>query len=142
VRVWDVAQRKESAKLSGTTAMTSVAFAPDGKTLAAGGLDNSVWLWDATNWQAKPRPLTGHTERVNAVAFSPDSQRLASGSEDRTARIWEVATGTCQATLTGHEREVLGVAFSPDKTTLATGSADRTARLWDVATGQEKKALR
>jgi WD40 repeat protein len=59
-----------------------VAFSPDGKTLAAGGFQGKVWLWDFTN-PAHPtklgQPPTGPTSAVTSVAFSPDGKTLAAG---------------------------------------------------------------
>ena len=63
--------------------MYSVAFSPDGRTLASGSLDGTVRLWDVTD-PAHPRPLgqplTGRRAAVDSVAFSPDGRTLASGS--------------------------------------------------------------
>jgi len=70
----------------------SVAFSPDGQTLALGSWDNAVRLWQVAN--ALMRTLEGHTDRVMSVAFSPDGKTLASGSDDKTVRLWRVADGT------------------------------------------------
>ena len=62
--------------------VNSVAFSPDGRTLAAGSADDKVWLWNITN-PAHPaqlgQPLTGASGGVASVAFSPDGQTLAAG---------------------------------------------------------------
>src|SRR5437870_4437613 len=68
----------------------SVAFSPDGKTLATASADGTVKLWDAA--AGTPRQTwAGHLDCVSAVAFSPDGKFLATGSHDKTARLWEVA---------------------------------------------------
>ncbi|MFH8799416.1 trypsin-like peptidase domain-containing protein [Streptomyces sp. NPDC017936] len=121
--------------------LQSVAFSPDGRTLATASDDHSVRLWNVAT--GKPgRTLSGHTAPVYSVAFSPDGRTLATGSWDHTARLWNVATGEVQATLKKHTNKVHSVAFSPDGRTLATGSWDHTARLWDVAGGKALATLK
>jgi WD40 repeat protein len=120
--------------------INSIAFSPDGKTLATGDGDGSVSLWEVTTGQEVKR-LKGHTDVVTSVAYSPDGKMLALGSEDKTVRVWEVATGQEVKQLTGHTGMVTAVAYSPDGKTLASGSWDGTVRVGGVATGQEVKQL-
>ena len=68
--------------------ISSLAFSPDGKTLAS-ATSGGIALLDLSTLQVK-KSLSGHTDRVNSVAFGPDGQTLASGSEDGTVLIWEL----------------------------------------------------
>ena len=123
-----------------TDTVYSVAFSPDGTTLASGSADNTIILWDATTGQYK-ETLIGHKRAVYSIAFSPDGTTLASGSWDRTIKLWDTATWKYRHTLVGHEKVVYCVAFSPDGQILASGSADKAIILWDTTTGKRVETL-
>ena len=136
IGIWfyDTATLQEVDLFTGHTSwVTSIAFSPDGGTLAsgAGWQDNTIRLWDAVTGEHK-RTLTGHSWSVVSVAFSPDGRTLASGSGDQTVRMWDVVTGEQKWSFTDSRSRVNSIAFSPDGETLASGHWDGTLRLWDV----------
>lgn len=90
----------------------SVAFSPDGRTLASASPDNTIKLWD-TATGVEQRTLTGHSDLVRSVAFSPDGRTLASAADDKTIKLWNTATGVEQRTLTGHVGTVESVVNQP-----------------------------
>jgi len=120
--------------------IVSLAFSPDGRTLALGCRDGIIELWDARTGQPSGRLEEG-SHYVWSVAFSPNGERLASGSNDNAVRIWNPHTGKLLGSLVGHDQAVHSVAFSPDGRTLASGGWDSTVRIWNLFTFQEMLRL-
>ncbi|WP_414567827.1 WD40 repeat domain-containing protein [Nostoc sp. CCY 9925] len=93
LQLWDVSRKKVIHFLAGhNDPINSVAFSPDGQTLASGSRDGSVKLWDV---QSGKELLTlsnqsddGFCDPVTCVAFSSDGKTLVSSSEDGIIQIW------------------------------------------------------
>ena len=137
--LYDTATHQEVALLTGhVSGVESVAYSPEGETIASGSGDGTVRLWDA-NTGEHLQTLEGHTDWVFSVSYSPDGQIIASGARDGTIRLWDADTGEHLQTLKGHTSAVESVAYSPDGQTLVSGSLAGTALLWEVesSTGVE-----
>src|SRR5262249_57674896 len=111
----------------------AVGWGGDGKTVATGGTDKLIRLWDPAGMKLRAL-LQGHTAGVEGLAFTPNSSRLASAGGDGTVRLWDPATGQELAVLRGPTAAVRALAFSPDGKTLATvsgpGERGGRVRLW------------
>jgi WD40 repeat protein len=117
----------------------SIAFHPDGRTIAWDDGSTAVQLLDRHNGNV--RTLRGHAREINSLAFSPDGQRLVSASFDKTLKIWDVDSGNVIHTLRGHQRRVTTGRFSPDGRLVVSGGVDRTVRLWDAGSGSPVATL-
>ena len=151
IRLWDVESGRQLHRLEGrgihrlegfgSSWVTSVAFSPDGETIAASGSRHkSFMLWDVKTGGVV-QEFIGHTDGVSSIAFHPDGELIASGSYDDTARLWNVDTGVEECSFTRHTESVFTVAFSPDGNTLASGSWDNTIRLWHILDGTPRDVL-
>ena len=68
--------------------MRTLAFSPDGRTLASGSRDNTIRLWDVDTGRYLVT-LQEHKGDVETLAFSPDGRTLASGGNNKTLELWD-----------------------------------------------------
>lgn len=127
-----------------TASATAVAWSPDGATVASGGADMTLRLWNPQSGRLLA-VLDDHEDGITDLAWSPDGTRLASASWDKTVRVWDFSAGPdkarATATLKGLDRHVIALAWSPDGEALVTAGRDGFVRLWRAADGQQVAVL-
>ncbi|MGE3809638.1 MAG: hypothetical protein AB7K24_33655, partial [Gemmataceae bacterium] len=116
--------------------VTTVSFSPSRRTLASGGVDGALKLWDLGS-NPQDKSIDGaHSCDITKLAYAPDSEYLAtaSGGLEGMIRLWHCngtdARPAQQITLgmTGTD----ALRFSPEGRLLAAGGSDNNVRLWDV----------
>jgi WD40 repeat protein len=146
VTLWDVSTGKVRSTLE-ANGVHCLAFAPDGKTLAAGCLanyhqgkkeSNHVRLWDVGT--AKDRHYLRHENTVHCVAFTADSKTLASGTYYGEVKLWDVASGKERVALPRQPSYILSVAFTKDGRTLMSTRRDGVVTCWDAPKLLERPA--
>ena len=155
---------KEHSGRKRTEAINTIAFSPDGQTLAT-AIAQEVHLWNV-NTGKHLSTFKGHTGPVHVVAFSPDGKTLASVSRDRerssihptilwdpsvpiqkiahyqmapyTIQLWDIQTDNSRLTFTVSISPLTALEFSPDSTKLLIASQDGVIHVYDSATGRSE----
>ncbi len=116
-----------------------LAFAPDGKKLAASSTASALHVWDVARGREEPDLPNAHHDKTECVVFSPDGRTLATGSFDRTIALWDAASGKQRLRLHSQDSCVSALAFSPDGNRLASACRfnGQTVQLWDSTNGKK-----
>jgi len=132
-----VAPKPDHVLAGHTDVIYSIAFAPDGKTLASTGYDRLIKLWDTGNGKDL-RTLKDHSDTVYGLAFSPDGALLASAAADRVVKVWDAKSGSQLYTLGDATDWLYALAWSPDGKHIAAAGVDKSIRVWraDAAGGK------
>jgi WD40 repeat protein len=123
-----------------TGSVWSLAFSPDGQTLATASDDRTLGFWDVSTGR-ETTVRKQHQNAVFAVAYAHSGKFLVTGSGDGSFRIWDAATREEKAALPPHQGNVRRIALSPDDRIAAMGSNTQGVELWDVETQKLRHAL-
>ncbi|MFD4031594.1 caspase family protein [Streptomyces sp. NPDC058637] len=145
--VWDTADPGKPKRLAERTTAEetayTLAFSPDGRTLASGSGKGRLRLWDLVE-PARPQPRTERTETEEALislAFSPDGRLLITGNGvggpkgeiPGQVRLWDVRDPDRPALLSlGTAASVQAVSFHPRRDLVVAAGAKGTLAWWKL----------
>jgi RNA polymerase sigma factor (sigma-70 family) len=135
--LWDVATGKEIRRLNEqVNSLHGVAFAPDGKTVAAADEAAVVHLWETATGKART-PTGAHQGGVQSIALTPDGKTAVSAGRDGMVRVWGLEKKEEVRCFGAGITVESSAALSPDGKLTAAGGLDRRLYLWETATGKE-----
>jgi WD40 repeat protein len=143
VRSWNAKSGEPIREFQGHhTKIVSLAYSPDGKTIAAGATEtDDIILWDAASGEMR-HTLNSSPDHTGALCFNPAGDKLATTAYQRIY-IFDLATGQQSATHWCHSNETVdAVAWSPDGQVIATGAGDNNVELWMPDTGDRLAVLK
>lgn len=123
-----------TATLPNPGRVDSVAFMPNGETLAAGDDNGSTYLWNTSTRTRTALSIPGSGGYYPAVAYAPDGKTLAA-TNDTAVYLWNTTTDTKTAVLADPSSAgVFSIAFAPDGKTVAIADGNGHVYLWDIGT--------
>lgn len=134
VRVWSAEGVLEQTWQADAKQVTTLAVAPDSRTVYAAGLEGQVKGFELGSDRA--RLSLGQAGRVLTLAVDARGKRLAVAGDDGVIRVHRLPDGALEQSLSGHRGPVAEVRFSPDGQTLVSAGDDQTVRVWFVERGQ------
>jgi len=122
-----------------------LAITPDGKTLAAGGCDRAVRIFDLSEGIAKAKlvqTVENHADWVLGCTLTPDGKYLVTAGRDKTAKVWDLKTKESVVTFPEHQNIVYAVAVKSDGSAGFSVGADKQIRTWKPSgEGKQVKAV-
>src|SRR5262249_895092 len=120
----------------------TVAFSPDGKRVAAGGVDNRIRVWQISQEATEGTNRILHAQfahegAILRLAYSDDGKTILSSADDRTGKIWDAQKMTEKLSLPPQSDWPAALAFALDGKAVVVGRLDGTMTYYDSHSGKD-----
>lgn len=135
LEIWDVANAKTvSTATVPEKALRTLAFAPDGRSIAGATEAGTVHVWDCATgrMQATLLPAGSNVRPVSSLSYSRSGKLLAAGRADGCVEVWDASSGRERLSIQPGSRSVTALAFSPSDRALAVGLLRQPTTVWAV----------
>eukprot|EP00041_Stephanoeca_diplocostata_P007317 m.102617 g.102617 ORF g.102617 m.102617 type:complete len:344 (-) comp16825_c0_seq1:158-1189(-) len=136
ILLWDAwtGNKTHAINLRSSWVMTC-AYSPSGSSVACGGLDNVVSIYNIDQQARDPgavaQELGGHAGYISCCRFISDEQMVTS-SGDMSCGLFDIPSGRRLKSFLGHAGDVMFLSLGPTNSTFVSASCDATAKLWDI----------
>ncbi len=128
VKLWNIEEEEPITLGAHEDSVLSIAWSPEGNTIASASADNTVKIWDTRGKLLQT--LKGHDGRINSVKFSPDGKKIATASEDNTVRLWSLLDKKLKKLEEDNQALFSSVAWNPKGNNIAFGTKEGTIEIW------------
>src|SRR5262249_13311452 len=136
VKVWNIADAKETATLVHPADVTSLSFNGDKTRIVTGAADNQSRVWDMAT--GKELQFFSAAGPARGVAFHSANRTIMAGSADKTPMVRPAAGVRVVA---ASAQPIRGLAFAPSGSHILTASDDKTVKPWNLGNGVAERTL-
>lgn len=136
IYLWNLITEEMKELIGHTSEVQKIAFSPDGKTLASGGKDEVIRLWDVESGVLE-NTFAGHALSIESLKFSSDGEIIVSHGGDNNLCIWNANSGELIHIISDFKDEIKDLDFAADGKTLVTANSNGLIQTWNMYTGRK-----
>ena len=136
IHIWNLITEELIELRDHTAGVQRIDFSPDGKTLASGGKDEKIRLWDVESGELK-HTFAGHALSIDFLKYAFDGKMIVSHGGDNNVCAWNAESGELIHIISDFKDEITDLDFAADGKTLGTVNSNGLIQTWNMHTGRK-----